>query len=273
MEDGCMNTAQCAYVANLLTKMCEIAGEAKLAEKYRNIYEEYLDEWQKHYLKEDGSIGNWYQSEYVLALAYGLYPEDLEQAGADRLNISVESNDYHITTGYVTTPHILSMLCKYGYTETAYKVIQQTGYSSWNYMLDQGVCSLTEGWNTISLTEDGKTKINGSLNHVALGAVGQWFYTDVLGIRRDESEPAYKHFYLEPKLGGGLTYARGSYESVYGKIESAWEVCEEGIKFRFVIPANTSATVTLPGEEYQEMELEAGSYEFLVEDEESFGKK
>lgn len=267
MEDACCNTAQCAYVAKLLAQMCEVVGEKELCEKYTDIYEKYLSAWQTNFLREDGSIGNWLQSEYAMALAYGLYPKELEQAGAEKLNISIEASDYHIATGYITTPHILSILCKYGYVETAYKVIQQTGYPSWNFMLDQGVGSLTEGWNTIFVQEDGSVNINGSLNHVALGAVGQWFYTDVLGIRRDEAHPAYKHFFLEPQVGGGLTYAKGSYDSIYGKIESAWAVTEEGIEFHFVIPANTSATVTLPSEEYQEMELGAGIYDFVVQKE------
>lgn len=264
MDDGCCNTAQCAYVARLLAQMCDAIGEAEMAEKYRDIYEQYLIAWRKNYLREDGSIGEWRQSEYAIALAYQLYPEELEQSGADKLNMSIEASDYHIATGYITTPHILSLLCKYGYVETAYKVIQKTGYPSWNYMLEQ-TTALTEAWNTLIVNESGEIEINGSLNHVALGAVGQWFYTDVLGIRRDENNPAYKHFYLEPQIGGGLTYAKGSYESVYGKIESAWEVTDDCINLHFVIPANTSATVTLPGEEYQQIELGAGVYEFEVD--------
>lgn len=263
MEDACCNTAQCTYVAKLLSKMCEVVGETQLAAKYREIYDNYLLAWQSHFLNEDGSIGNWLQSEYALALAYGLYPKELEVSGAEKLNISVEAGDYRAITGYITTPHILSMLCKYGYVDTAYKMIQQTEYSSWNYMLEQ-TGALTEGWHTVFPEEDGTVKIIGSLNHVALGAVGQWFYTDVLGIRRDENNPGYKHFYLEPQVGGGLTYAKGSYESIYGKIVSSWEVTENGYKFNFVIPANTSATITLPGYEYQNVELESGEYEFEV---------
>lgn len=268
MDDACCNTAQCAYVARLLAQMCDIAGEKELAVKYTDIYEKYLTAWQENFLGEDGSIGQWLQSEYVLALAYQLYPEELAQAGAEKLNISAEASEYHIATGYVTTPHILSVLCKYGYVDTAYKMIQQTGYSSWNHMFEQGATTLTEGWHTIFPNEDGTIVINGSLNHVALGSVGQWFYTDVLGIRRDETQPGYKHFYLEPQIGGGLTYAKGNYDSIYGNIESAWEVTNEGIKFHIVIPANTSATVTLPGEEYQNMELESGVYDFVVSTEE-----
>ena len=264
MDDTCCNTAQCTYVAKLLSRMCGIVGEKELQEKYTQIYEKYLNVWQTNFLREDGGIGNWLQSEYVIALAYGLYPKELEQAGAEKLKIAVEASDHHIATGYITTPHILSVLCKYGYVETAYKVMQKTGYPSWNHMFEQGITALSEGWHTISVDENGMKNINGSLNHVALGAVGQWFYTDVLGIRRDVDNPGYKHFYLEPQVGGGLTYAKGSYDSIHGKIESAWEMTDEGIRFQFVIPANTSATVTLPKEEYRGMELEAGSYEFVI---------
>jgi len=264
-EDACCNTAQCTYAAKLLADMCKIAGEEELYSKYSQVYEAYLEAWQSHFLREDGSIGEWRQSEYAIALAYGLYPKELEAAGAEKLKISIEANDYHVATGYVTTPHVLSILCKYGYVDTAYQVIQKNGYSSWNYMYEMGATALTEGWNTIYVNEDGSVGINGSLNHVGLGSVGQWFYTDILGIRRDENSPAYKHFYLEPQIGGGLTYAKGSYDSVYGKIESAWEITEERMEFHFVIPANTSATVTLPGEAYRQVELEAGTYDFTID--------
>ena len=264
MDDACCNTAQSTYVAGLVAKMCGIVGEEELENKYKEIYDNYLTAWREAFLNEDGSIGQWLPSEYVIPLAYGLYPEELEKAGAEKLNIAVEATGHRATTGYIATPHILSVLCKYGYKYAAYKMIQQTGYPSWNYMLEQGVSTLTEGWNSVVLNEDGTISINGSLNHVALGAVGQWFYTDVLGIRRDEEKPGYKHFYLEPQIGGGLTYAKGSYNSIYGNIESSWEVTDDGIKFRFVIPANTSATMTLPGEEYQNVKLESGEHEFIV---------
>ena len=266
MDSDACNTAQCAYVSGLLTYMCEELGEKELAQKYGEIYEHYVSTWRSNYLCEDGSIGDWLQSEYVMALAYGLYPEELEQAGADKLNLSITGSEYRISTGYVTTPHILSVLCKYGYAETAYKLIQQTEYPSWNYMLDH-TSALTEGWNTLLVDEEGNIQINGSLNHVALGAVGRWFYTDVLGIQRDETQPGYKHFYLKPHIGGGLTWARGSYESAYGKIESAWEVTEEGTSFYFVIPPNTTATVMLPYEDYYEKELISGVHEIFIPNE------
>jgi len=68
-----------------------------------------------------------------------------------------------------------------------------------------------------------------------------------LGIRSDAAQPGYQHFILQPTAGGSFDYARGSYESVYGTIESGW-TAENGsmVSYDAHIPANTSATVYLP---------------------------
>lgn len=262
--DDVVNTAQCAYVANLLSKMSGIIGQEEYKEKYDNIFASYRKAWQDNYLNEDGSIGVWNPSDYVLGLAFGLYPEELENAGAEKLNIAVSANSFHISTGYVSTPFLLPVLSKYGYVDSAYQMLMQDSAPSWNAMFVHGGTTLAEGWNTYLEADDGNYIINGSLNHYGLGSVGAWFYTDILGIKRDETAPAYKHFILEPRPGGALTYASGCYDSMYGKIESSWHVEGEETVFQFTIPANTSATVILPGEEYDNMELEAGKYEFRV---------
>jgi alpha-L-rhamnosidase len=71
----------------------------------------------------------------------------------------------------------------------------------------------------------------------------------MLGIERDESTPenvAYKHFKLNPIIGGELSFASGSYDSVYGIIASKWKVENGKTIYSFTVPANTSATLILP---------------------------
>lgn len=263
--DDIVNTAQCAYVAKLLSRMSSIIGESNDVKKYEKVFENYKKAWQDNYLNDDGSIGFWYPSDYTLGLAFGLYPEELEASGAEKLNIAVESSDFHVSTGYVSTPFLLPTLSKYGYNDSAYRLLMQDSAPSWNAMFAHGGTTIAEGWNTYLYPEDGSYYINGSLNHCGLGSVGAWLYTDILGIKSDEMYPAFKHFILEPKPGGGMTYASGSYESMYGTIESSWYVEGEETVFKFTIPANTSATVKLPGEGDEDMELAAGKYEFRVE--------
>ncbi|MFW5570371.1 MAG: alpha-L-rhamnosidase C-terminal domain-containing protein [Prevotella sp.] len=69
-----------------------------------------------------------------------------------------------------------------------------------------------------------------------------------LGIARDEERPGFQHFYLQPLADptGALRYAKGYYDSPYGRIESGWEVKADAVDYRFVVPANTQATLRLP---------------------------
>ncbi len=256
------NTAQCANVANLLSKMSDVMGDTEAAKRYKEIYQNYRASWQRAYINEDGSIGDWIQGDYVFGLAFGLYPDDLAQSGADKLNISLQANEYRLTTGYITTQYILPVLCQYGYSDSAYKALMQQGYPSYNYMFSHGATTLTEGWNTFYDNADGTYGINGSLNHYALGTVGGWLYGGILGINADESNPGYKHIILKPQISDELEYATGTYESMYGTIESSWRVEADKRVYKVKIPANTTATLFLPCEEYQEVELVSGEYEF-----------
>lgn len=154
-NDEIINTAQCAYVAKLLSKMSADIGENDIAKKYDMVYNQYKKAWQDHYINEDGSIDCWLQSAYSLGLAFGLYPEELEARGAACLNTAVEANDYHLNTGYIGTQFLLPVLCKYGYVDTAYRILQQETYPSWNNMLSHDQTTLTETWFTCYDTGDG----------------------------------------------------------------------------------------------------------------------
>ena len=77
-------------------------------------------------------------------------------------------------------------------------------------------------------------------------------FRSVLGIKCDEEAPGFQHILLEPRAGGGLTFAEGSYTGAYGKIGVKWEQTEKGYQYFFEIPANTSATLSLPAGTYME---------------------
>ena len=82
----------------------------------------------------------------------------------------------------------------------------------------------------------------GSLNHYSKGAVCQWLLTTMCGIRVDGEN----HFMIAPRPGGSFAYAKASYQSIYGLVESGWERTENGYSLRICIPVNTAATVVLP---------------------------
>ena len=80
------------------------------------------------------------------------------------------------------------------------------------------------------------------------GAVGEWFYQSVLGIQPDITAPGFKKFILapQPDFSTGLTFAKGYYDCVYGRIVSDWKIENGQLLFHALIPVNTSATVYIP---------------------------
>jgi len=69
-----------------------------------------------------------------------------------------------------------------------------------------------------------------------------------LGIKRDDASPGFKHFILrpEPDTTGQMTWARGHYDSMYGRIDSSWKVDGQKLNYQATVPANTTATLFLP---------------------------
>jgi alpha-L-rhamnosidase len=85
-----------------------------------------------------------------------------------------------------------------------------------------------------------------SFNHYSFGAIGQWMMAYSIGIQRDE--PGFKKFILqpEPDLSGQMTWAKGYYDSPYGRINSSWKVDGKVLIYKATVPANTTATLYLP---------------------------
>jgi alpha-L-rhamnosidase len=67
-----------------------------------------------------------------------------------------------------------------------------------------------------------------------------------LGIRR--GEPGFKKFILQPEPDPTqqMTWAKGYYDSMYGKISSSWKVEDGVLTYEASVPANTTATLYLP---------------------------
>lgn len=86
-----------------------------------------------------------------------------------------------------------------------------------------------------------------SMNHYAYGAVGDWMYRVVAGLNDDPAQPGYKHIVVRPQPGGGFTHAMATLLTPYGEAASGWKLDGDVLRVTARIPANTRATVHLPG--------------------------
>lgn len=199
------------------------------------------------------------QASYVLPLALGAYaPENQAPALANLLATITRENKldaggtappYSLLTGFIGTAWIAPALADHGHPDVAYRLLQQTSYPSWLYPVQQGATTVWERLNSYTRTEGfgGNNRMN-SFNHYSFGAVASWLYDTSLGIARDEQSPGFQHFILRPTPDptGQMTFARGHYDSMHGRIESGWAKAGPGYEYRLVVPANTTATLYLP---------------------------
>ena len=123
--------------------------------------------------------------------------------------------------------------------DIAYRVANQKDFPGWGHMLENGATTLWETWEY--------PKIYPSQNHPMFGSISEWFYRSLLGI--NPGEAGFKHVIIKPQPAGNLTWAKGHYNSVRGKIESDWRIDGETFRLSVSIPANTSAEVWIPTKE------------------------
>lgn len=260
------------YDLDIMVKVSKLLGKEREAQRYADLYQKRKEFFLRTYVDQttaqtisSGADGPEkgkrvdIQTSYVLPLAFGLVPPELREEFAAHLAQTVRRENvgddgktypaYSLMTGFIGTAWISKALSDNGYDDVAYRLLQQTTYPSWLYSVEQGATTIWERLNSYTHVDGfGENNRMNSFNHYSFGAVGAWMYAYSLGIRRDENHPGFKHFILSPRIDptGQMTFARGHYDSMYGRIESAWEVKDGATSYSFTVPANTSATLYLP---------------------------
>ena len=223
--------------AYLYCAMCTISTIAKLLEqqevaaRYAQTAEGAKKAYDALFVKTD-SLDTDRQAKLVRPLALGLLEGADKEKAVQRLVQALQHYRYRVGTGFLSTPFLLPVLTREGETDTAYKVLENTEKPGWLAEILDGATTVWENWEG-----------NLSQNHYSPGAVCQWLFESVVGIRVEGGN----HFVIAPQPGGTLRFARGSYSSLYGKVESSWQKTAEGTRFTVTIPANTTAEVKLPG--------------------------
>ncbi len=231
---------------DLLYNIAQILGKTSDAAQYAELLEKAKDVFMNEFVTPNGRLSPNTQTAYSLALGFDILPPDVAEKAAERLAEDVRKFG-HITTGFLGTPLICHVLSDYGYFDEAFMLLNRKEYPSWLYPITQGATTIWERWD--GLKPDGTFQNPGmnSFNHYAYGAIGEWLYRVVAGIEIDEQQPGYKHIIFQPHPGGGLDFVRSGVHSLYGNVSSEWKV-ENGILTVSVqVPANTTATVKLPG--------------------------
>lgn len=244
-------TAWYANSARLMGKIAAVLGKAEDAAKYRELFDRIAAAFNREFVLEDGRIAGDWQTCAVLALRFELLPLEKRAAAAKHLVADIlEKRRGHLCVGFMGAPHIMPALTEAGYLDVNYRLLLNDDYPSWLYPIKNA--DATTIWERWDSWKDGKFQnpSMNSFNHYAYGSVGEWMYATVAGI--DLAAPGYRRIVIRPRPGGGLTWARGEYESMYGKIVSSWRREGSGLTLDVTIPPNTTATVWVPGKKASE---------------------
>ncbi|MHA1277461.1 MAG: glycoside hydrolase family 78 protein [Candidatus Helarchaeota archaeon] len=238
-------TSYFALSTELLSKMARVLGKTTDAEHYSALASEIKKTFIEEFVAEDGVIKGDTQAGYALALHFNLLPEELRPRAFGLLLDAIEKYDMRISTGFCSTLPMMLQLTLLGRNDIAYQLLLSRRFPSWFYMIDQGATTMWERWDGYVKGRGFQSWLMNSFNHYSIGSVGEWIYKVVLGINPDEKYPGYKHFFIKPQPGGTLTWAKGHYNSIRGKISVEWRISDGIYHLNLSIPANTSATVSI----------------------------
>lgn len=244
VADDLFATAFFQHSTSTLAKIAKILGKEKDYMFYDSLALAIKSKFVKEFVGADGLVSGNTQAGYALALEFDLVPDNLKKQSAAHMVQSLKVYDYRISTGIQTTIRLMKQLTAYGYNDEAYKLIESRRFPSWIYSIDQGATTIWERWDGYVKGRGFQYERLNSMNHYAIGAVGEWMYRNILGINSET--PGFKHFIIKPILGGSLTWAKGSYHSIAGKIGVDWKVDASQFTLKVEIPVNTTATVFLP---------------------------
>jgi alpha-L-rhamnosidase len=273
-KQALLATAYWAYDVTLMKQMAHAAGRVNDEKKYAEQFEKIRAAFQTKFVHDDGFVdgadnspspfgqinnpnakskGGDTQTGYVLALHMRLVPDSLREAASRRLVDKIEGNGWKLGTGFLGTPYLLSVLVDTGHADIAYRLLLNTEYPSWGYLVGHGATTMWERWNGDQMRSDPSMN---SYNHYAYGAVADWIYSYAAGVDALDSDAGFHTIYLHPNFDSRLGSVQLRYASHYGEIGSSWSMKGSAVQWNVTVPPNTTAQVRLSAREQNEYSLD-----------------
>jgi alpha-L-rhamnosidase len=231
-----LNAKLLARIARVLGHETEAAGAEALAETIKTAF--------NHKFLQPGTAR--YDTATQACQAFALYldlvpAEDKERALAVLVRDIEDTHGGHLTTGIFGTKFMLHALTDAGRADVAFRVVNQTTFPGWGFMLENGATTLWEHWEFSDNTF--------SHNHPMFGSVSEWFYRALAGINAAPDAVGFDKIVIRPQPVGDLKWVTASYDSVRGKVASEWSREAGKFNLRIRVPVGVTATVILPSRE------------------------
>jgi alpha-L-rhamnosidase len=231
-----------------LAKTATLLGNADDAKKYTQLAKEISTAYHNAFYDPfKGSFGS--QTDDMMALATGICDPDKRGRVSKDLKLRMKIWNDHVASG-TQVFRLFGALCDSGNENEAFLAMNQIDYPSLGMMTKFGdaIWEVYGGW-ILNRTPKGASEPVGAgqpMQQAAQAGAGRWFQEYVAGIQLDPAQPGFKHFILRPFCVNQLDWAKGSYRSVRGLIESDWKRENGKLVWNVTVPPNTTATASIP---------------------------
>lgn len=255
-----MSTGFFYHDCTLMEKMADVLGKEEDVVYYHSLAQSIKNAFNKEYYNEEkGYYATGSQASCVLPLYFGMVEESQAKRVLDYLVKDIEEvHGGHLSTGNICTRYAMEVLFMYGKEDLAWKLLSQTSYPSWGYMIERGATTVWERWEDV--TENEELAAMASLNHPMNGGAVICLHKYLAGIRPDESMPGFEHIIMKPLIPEKAEHASAQIQTIRGEVSSQWKKENGKLTWKVSIPVGCSASLYLPVKGQERIE-EVGSGE------------
>jgi alpha-L-rhamnosidase len=230
-----------ARVAGLLGRHDDAARYRALADSIRSAFNARFFDPGRHSYATGSQVSN------AIPLVMGLVDDTERAAVLDAVVADVRRRGNALTAGDVGYRYLLRALAEGGRSDVIFDINSQSTKPGYGFQLARGATSLTEAWDA-----DRRS----SQNHFMLGQIMEWFYHDLAGIGGEPGSAAFKRVVIAPQPVGDLTWVKARVDTLRGTIASEWSIQNGTFTLNVTIPANTTASVSVPARSPDEVTID-----------------
>ncbi len=247
-------TAYIVYMLRHMEKIASLLGRTEDAGLFHENAEKVRSGYRELVKTKKFSLDTDRQAKLARPLFMDLLDGEQTEYAKKRLIKALDNYRWRLGTGFLTTPLILYVLADMD-PEYAYRLLENEEIPGWLSMPKNGATTIWENWDGPFNTQGAGL---GSLNHYSKGALVEWLFTSMCGIR----VAGENRFTVSPQPGGSFTMAEASYDSIFGTIKSGWKRHEGVTVFTVTVPSNCEADIRLPDGRTES--AGPGTHEFTV---------
>jgi alpha-L-rhamnosidase len=231
--------------ATLVGKIARLLGEGETAARMNRMADSVKAAFAEEFITPTGRLVYDDQTSYALAVLHDLIPHDRLEGARKYFRNTIARAEGRIGTGFIGTPALLPALIKMGETGLAQQVFLQEEVPGWLYQVKQGATTIWERWDAIQADGTVFNPQMNSYNHYAYGAVCQWLFEQVAGIRPDAGSPGFATIVFAPTILPELGPVEAELDTAAGKVRAAWSVEGNDVVYQVDVPEGAQGLLTL----------------------------